>query len=551
MNNFWDFINDDITAKKTLISTMPTKTKTNIKKYNAALTDIENKYGDYKLSVRNYLLAKSKSFEIDVPEKDLIKLNQRITTLEHVKFLLNPFNTYFEKMGFDGLLYQVNNYYVFNFKSLDGIINGFLDKFEMAGIRLDTEDFTYTCYVHQYMTCFLEVRYKKASNYDKVAEIFEQIYWINPEIIEHIELNFRKLIRKNARKFEAYILKLQRKVMDDAGVKNYQDCVEQLDKAYIQLNVDNRETVADIIGLAKIGELDINQYMPDSKVRKTAYDSLIIDKVDRTNEDSMDKIYTSLEKLKLNIDEYNSYINFLPMMEDFKTEYTPLLPKEEDKTKKEPYGGLKNIIDNIEKRENELEKINRKIFGNKFGLFDFGSNVNLKQLKIESVRKAKELSESYKEYDKEYFKNKVLSILNNNLTVSDLLDLYFSYDYFKKLAIQRVFNLTDYDEIIKYSDTFDLFAMDPTTIIVDGLPIFDESNIPKIIANKYRLSSIKLNEEDLVPENLTTLINKILLILRVHKIETSKTNMDKIWFMVNVEKIIHKEQKELEAEENK
>ena len=42
MNNFLDFIVKDINAKKTLLSTLPTKTKTNKKKFNANIKDMEN-----------------------------------------------------------------------------------------------------------------------------------------------------------------------------------------------------------------------------------------------------------------------------------------------------------------------------------------------------------------------------------------------------------------------------------------------------------------------------------------------------------------------------
>jgi hypothetical protein len=114
-----------------------------------------------------------------------------------LRFILNPSNTFFEKMGFDNLLFEISNYYDFNFNSLNEIINRFLDKFELAGITISNHDFDYTCYVHEYMTSFLEVRNKKSENYDEVSEIFEKIYWVNPEIIEHIELNFRKLIKKH------------------------------------------------------------------------------------------------------------------------------------------------------------------------------------------------------------------------------------------------------------------------------------------------------------------------------------------------------------------
>ena len=141
MNNFLDFIVKDINAKKTLLSTLPTKTKTNKKKFNANIKDMENKYNEYKDSVRNYILAKNRAIKIKDDRQNHDKLNDTIINLENVKFLLNPSNSYFEKMGFDDLLYRLNNYYTFNFKSLNEIINGFLDKFELAGIKLTRDDF--------------------------------------------------------------------------------------------------------------------------------------------------------------------------------------------------------------------------------------------------------------------------------------------------------------------------------------------------------------------------------------------------------------------------
>ena len=62
MNNFLIFIGKDIAAKKTLIQTLPTRTKTNIKKYNEIIDDIQSKYEEYRTGVRNYLLAKSRHF---------------------------------------------------------------------------------------------------------------------------------------------------------------------------------------------------------------------------------------------------------------------------------------------------------------------------------------------------------------------------------------------------------------------------------------------------------------------------------------------------------
>ena len=51
----------------------------------------------------------------------------------------------------------------------------------------------------------------------------------------------------------------------------------------------------------------------------------------------------------------------------------------------------------------------------------------------------------------------------------------------------------------------------------------------------------KVEEFDLSQDNLNSIINKILLISRIHKINTSETSIDKVWFMVQVEKIVRKE----------
>ena len=539
MNNFLEFINEDIETKRTLLTTLPTKTNTNKKKFNETLDVMIQKYDAYATSVRNYMLAKSRSFSLKHEEDDSIqKIKERIESLDNVRFLLNPFNTYFEKMGFDDLLYQINHYYVFNFNSLNDIINGFLDKFELIGVKLTSDDFNYTCYVHEYMSSFLEVRYKKAKDYEKVSEIFEQIYWINPEIVEHIELNFRKLIRLNQKKFDLYITKIQKSAMLRNGVNNYYECLEKLQSLYIELNMKNKEDICDIVDASLKGEIDIAQLREGSKTKQQAYESLVPESA-LNDQKSMSRVIKALEKLKLNIEEYSSYLNLVPLLDNFKLEYSKFIT---ETPKKSETKELHDIKESISSKESELEKINKKILSGKPGFFEFKSDSSLKQLKMDSLQKAKELYELYKKYDYEYFNDKVLNLLTKSMTVTDFLNLYYSFDYFKKIAIRKVYNLETYEEVLKYSDTFDMFAMDPTNLIIDGVFVFEENEIPTVIANKYRLNGIKIEEEDLQEENLDSLLSKILIILREDVINKSELDVDKIWFMQNVEKLVSKEE---------
>lgn len=538
MDNFLEFIIKDIDAKKILDSTAPTKTKTNRKKLYNTLEEFESKYRDYQTNIKNYLFAKEKSFSIKENETDLKDLENRIKTLEKAKFLLNPSNTYFEKMGFDVLLYQINNYYVFNFNSLNKIINGFLEKFEQAGIALQSDDFDYTFYVHEYMTSFLEVYYKKSSSYNKVSEVFERIYYMNPEIISHIELNFRKLIRKNSDAFENYISKSQKSILLEANVSDYNSCLEELKSLSSKYMLANRESVLDIIELAKNGTIDMEHYLEDNKIRKTAFTTVIANNIDYNNKEDMDDICTALEKLKINMEEYHNYLDFLPLFKNFKEEYSKLLDESTDK--KNQSTDLREIKITISKKEAELARINNKIFGTKTKFLNLRGNDN-RTLKIESVCKAKELYELYKIYDQEYFKSKVVEILDKTLTIDDLLNLYYSFDYFKKLAIKKVYKSDSYDEIVEYSEKFDKFANNLSNVVMPGVLVFEETNIVRNIANKYRLHSIRIQEGDLSSNNLDNLMNKISLILRINQINNSPLSVEKIWFIAEVQKIKNKD----------
>ena len=538
MNNFLTFIEKDIAAKKISIQSLPIKTKTNIKKLNETIEFYEKKYEEYRSGVRNYLLAKSRSFEIKAQEDEAIKnqINEKVIILEHIKFLLNPLNTYVEKMGFDILIYQLSNYYSFNFSSLNEIINDFLDKFELAGIKLTKNDFEYTCYVNEYMTSFLEVRYSEEKKYSKLSEIFEKIYWINPDIIRHIELNFRKLIRIHSKKFNEYILKIQNEAMQANNILNYEDCLEKLKSAHIELKSISKESIVEIIKKSKNNEFNIEQYLENNKVRVNAYSSLIPSNIDINDKIQMRSIYENLDKFKDNILEYQNYLKFLPIFNLFKLEYEELLSKDIKE-----YKELNQTIESIEQKEKELDKINKKIFGGKFSFLEIKKNKDEKNLKAESIIKTKELYELYKKYDEKYFQSKVLTNLNKNITIADVLNLYYSFDYFKKIAIQKAYETNSYNEIIEYSNSFDLYAIDSTNIIIAGIPVFEESNLPRIISNKYRLCNINVTENDLEEENLKSLLNKITLILRINKVEESSTTIEKIWFMTWVEKVIEKE----------
>lgn len=528
MNNFLEFIIKDIEGKKEQIGTLPVRTKVNKKKYNETLQRMSNKYKGYKENVYKYLTVKAKNLIKLKDTNDDEELIETINKLEGARNLLNPYNTFVEKMGFDSLLYQMNCCSTLNFKSLNYIVNGFLDKFELAGIILESNDFDYTCYVHQYMESFLEVRNRGDKDYSKISEIFEQIYWLNPELIQHIDLNFRKLIRRFAKNFNDYLNELRDEVKKSLNLKSYEDCLSKITSAYNELNNKQKENIDDVVRLSVDGEIDIEHYKEDNKVRKVAFSTLLGDDFNIKNTDKFDRVCDDLDKLKLNLVELSNYLTFEPLFDEFKKQYGKL----ENNNKKNV--ALKECETKIIKMEVELDKMNKKISSGKKSLFSTFTEIEIKNLKIDSVLKAKELYDLYKEYEKEYFKDKVETIISSNMSVTDLLKLYSSFDYFKKMAIQNVFELETYDEVAELTDKYDSFSSNPLNNVMEGVLVFGEINIPMIICNKYRLSGIIIDEESLNEDNINALLNKINIIIRTNIIGNSNIPLEKIWFVTKV-----------------
>ena len=110
--------------------------------------------------------------------------------------------------------------------------------------------------------------------------------------------------------------------------------------------------------------------------------------------------------------------------------------------------------------------------------------------------------------------------------------MYYSFDYFKKTAIKKVFEIKNYEDLVTFSESFDLFAMNLNNVIMSGVFLFNKENVSSVIVKKYRLSKININDDDLHVDNIENIINKIDLLLRINKIDQSETSAEKIWFMV-------------------
>lgn len=533
MNNFLDFINEDIEAKKLLLSSMPLNGKANQKKYNKKIDSMIESYEEYKENIKKYLVAKSNSFEYEKDNKDIQKLKEKYETLNHIREILNPNNTYFEKMGFDDLLFDMLNFSNFDFVQVNEIIGKFIDKFESVGIKLTEENFEYTYYVHEYMTSFLNAR--KNGKYEILSTTFERIYWLNPDLINDIVLCFRRLIRKNERIFEDYISSESKRLLMLNKIRDYNDCKEQYKVAYDELMETKKESISQIVELFKEGTTKITNYFEDSKFVKNAFSSMTLKDFDMSDKTSLDKFYESLKKLDENVDEYENYLRFKPLFDNFKKKYG------KPETSETIVQNIKKIESQIAEKENRLENINRIIFNKAPIGFSFlrknSPEAEIKKLKIESLKITKDIYELYKKLDDETFKKDVSNIFSDSMLISEVVRLYESFSYHRKLALKETLNLEEYKTVMEYSDDFEKFANNPDNVIINGIYAMEENNVAKNIMNKYRFENINITENDLEETNLSNLKNKIEFLLRIKSINESSLSVEKIWFIVSVDQI--------------
>jgi len=533
MNNFLDFINEDIEAKKLLLSSMPLNGKANQKKYNKKIDSMIESYEEYKENIKKYLVAKSNSFEYEKDNKDIQKLKEKYETLNHIREILNPNNTYFEKIGFDDLLFDMLNFSNFDFVQVNEIIGKFIDKFESVGIKLTEENFEYTYYVHEYMTSFLNAR--KNGKYEILSTTFERIYWLNPDLINDIVLCFRRLIRKNERIFEDYISSESKRLLMLNKIRDYNDCKEQYKVAYDELMETKKESISQIVELFKEGTTKITNYFEDSKFVKNAFSSMTLKDFDMSDKTSLDKFYESLKKLDKNVDEYENYLRFKPLFDNFKKKYG------KPETSETIVQNIKKIESQIAEKENRLENINRIIFNKAPIGFSFlkknSPEAEIKKLKIESLKITKDIYELYKKLDDETFKKDVSNIFSDSMLISEVVRLYESFSYHRKLALKETLNLEEYKTVMEYSDDFEKFANNPDNVIINGIYAMEENNVAKNIMNKYRFENINITENDLEETNLSNLKNKIEFLLRIKSINESSLSVEKIWFIVSVDQI--------------
>lgn len=478
MNKFEEEI-EKIKVEKEILDVLPRNNIRNIKK---TYEKYEETYKEFLLKKDNILKEIEKRFykEITVEKnKDISILENNIIKIEENLNIINDINTSFEKMGISENIHNLKYFYMKDLNLVNQNILECIEKFKKVGVILTEKDFIYNKYENDYLKVFFDnIENLTSSN---IKEVFERVYWKCPEIITYIELNIRYLFFKNEKKIDKfYEEQNQKKIKEKNNIseeyfnlKNELKEKKILDKNYI------------ITAFLK-GDLNYREYLKEKMLLDL---SKFISKeiLDELDDLKLEDLILEMIKFNETLNEYKIYIKYKFIIDNVNEVY-----KKKEKNKKI----YEKIKKEITKKENKVLKLNKK------SLFNKSEEKNLtKQTSI-----ILELKDLYYKLDKYKVYYKIENKINDDSTLFDLLYLgSLFYDYIFDCISE--YNKEASEEEIKIMIEELNFAIKNINYnIINNITINENKNIVHIIKDKYKLSNIDINKEDLEEEMLENLI---------------------------------------------
>lgn len=510
-----------IEAEKEVLSTMPRNNKKNIQKYVQKIQELKNEYQEAEDKI---FIEIKKVYKNITSVEENPKINKKSAEIEELsKFLeiLDTAQTSYEKMGLDKRIYKLGKFYKENLESINEEILACINEFENVGIKLTEKDFDYSVYVNDYMKTFFEEKNNITS--DTLKNKFESVYWQCPDLIIHIELNFRYIYLKNQKEIDKYFESKKDFVIKQTNVSS-QMIIEKYEKNQRELIAYKDMDKYRIINKFLTGKLDIKDYEED-KI-KQEYSKMFLKDICnvKTKKDQREMNEDSIKFLHSLI-EYKNFINYKFIYEDIKKKY------EQKDEHKNSYNAIRKEIVSQEKK---LKKLNKKINGK--GLFQKKDKKEKQTLQYNEI--VKDLKEKYKKMDEEEIYQKIINNLNDESSIYDVLIFASKFNnYLTDCIIENNPSITQ-EEIEEVIDGLKQFLTDPYIIIIKNITLLENKNIAIIISDRYKLLNFNIQKDDINEENLDNLIDSLNKIKNYYEIEQAGIDINTIKFVCEADKIL-------------
>lgn len=528
-------ISAQIDVDKEILSVLPKNNKKNLQAYKDKAADIKRNYVTYLDEILAEIKRRTIKIKSFVPDTKIEKLEQEIKYMDKIE-LLDKNTTSFEKMGLDEILYVLKRFYKNNLELVNDAIVKCLEKFRIVGINLVANDFNYSIYTKEYMNVLLEEIKKGDSNSGRVKDIFEQIYWKCPDIIIHIELNFRSLYLKNEKSINKYYDDARKQITKELGL-NEEEALEKYKSLQIQLIETKNKDTALIIEKFLKNEKNAKDY-EESSIKKH-YKKLLGKELNEYTKDEIQEIDKNISRLQNSLYEFKNYIRFKFIYDRVVDIY-----KTKDKYKNIYNQKLKQI----KKMEAKVFKTNKKIerVENHKGLLQkiFSRNTNrLEKINVDLNTQILELKNIYIDLEENKIKNIINSVLNDGSTIYDALFLICQFYSFLVNSIIEEFPDIMQEEIYDTINKYRTFIKYPKITIINNIKMLEDKDIILMIKDKYNLCNINITKEDLEDENISNLISSVNTICENNYILNSKTTLQDIQFILQANKILEENNK--------
>ena len=488
-------IKNRIEVSKEVLDTLPKNNIKNQEKYDEILLQQKQIFERYKFEIIQEILKRKDTY-MQLEDHVDIDITTKMKDMKKYLYLLNDYNSSYEKLSFDKILYKLNHFYKEELDEVNNNILSCIQIFKKIGIELTGNDFNYSPYTNRYMTALLE-------NNEDIKDIFEEIYWQCPDLFIHIELNIKYLYYLNKKTFDRYVEVVRNNFISvlpsEKPLAYYKSLVTRYD------DLTSRSLK---LGLKKFmaKERNLKDYSESNIKKSYAF---------FTDEPYSDESVEEIIKMARSVKEYKEYVYFKPLIEDIKKLYEG----------KESYkGNLKKKLKEIQKKEKLVYKYNRRNKINKLN--------NL----------LKELDTLYEELDLDLFLEALYNNLNEESSIYDVLYLASSYfTYIVKYAIENKVVENDtkkVEDFIAIQDRLKAFVVNPYNTIFSNILMTDDRNIPFIICDRYKLSNLNINPE-MLDEKADEIITNAEIIEVYNKV-VSKITTEKIDFIISSTELLNK-----------
>lgn len=502
---------------KEVLSTMPKNNKKNISKYIVQVQELKQEYEEQEKAVYDEMNKRYKKIISVKKNPDLQTERTEIDEIRNLLDIISTTKTAYEKMGIDKRIYKLGRFYKENLENINLEILECIKKFKEVGIELTANDFSYSIYVNEYMEIFFKEI--KNINSETVKNKFEEIYWKCPDLIIHIELNFRYIYIKNQKIIDKYYEKRKEELL-----KNIDIDAEKIEEKYNNLQKQyDEDTCIDKYLLTESfinNELNSKDY-EENKI-KDEYLKLISQEI--LDKENMGEINQNSIKFLNSLNEYKNYLKFQYIFEDIKKKY------QEREQYKNSYTSTRK---EITAKEKKLEKLNNKTKGK--GLFGKKDNKDKQTAEYNSM--ILEIKELYKKLDNDEIYTKIIENLSDNSTIYDVLKFASQFNNYLYECIIEHNNTLAPEEIENEILELNTFLDEPYNIIIKNITILDDKNISIIISDRYKLLKFSIEKEDVNPENLDTLIGTLQKIKNNYYIQKSGIDLQDMEFICEFKKI--------------